>query len=463
MKTIRRIVGSIAAILAIGFTMAACDNDPANTDPVVSGANELSGKTYYAGGYNRGIITFAANETYAGSRVASGTYNSGVKFTYVDIETGTYSWNQTAKSVTLKPGKINISSIGLMPNDPPPANSNDDTVIIDNFSVQLGDKNAARPVLQAEIQEEIDYLMQEEGWTQAQINQTFAEMGFASVAAYINAMLDEAFANQTFAYSFSSDGTALFLEEAMEASRGVNELSGQTYYGTVWGGANGETEIEDRAYVFTASDYTFTDANGKFATVTGSYSYDSTDSGYKFVSLRPSTIDGKDRAAYYAEKTAYIAYASHHYADEYAARAAETNDVFSSQWSKYNSANKRIEGVRLIERPSPIPRVFQGYYKVSGYWNPSTNTLIPWDSLPSYHELKQLPENAYLNSDSLRASGGVFDNQSFPGRIGIDGNTLYASSVDGEFELGTFGPKGFHWTHLLEIPGAYVLYERESW
>jgi hypothetical protein len=440
--------------------------------PPTSGANELSGKTYYEGGYNREIITFAANGNYARRSVAGGTYNPGVRFTYVDIETGTYSWNQAAKSVTLKPEKINIPSGSGGPIDPSPepVNPGDGTVIIDDFSVQLGDKNAARQVLQAAIQAWIDYWMNEEGYSQAQINQMLAEEGFASVDAYFNAMLDERFANKTFAYSISADGRALFFEEALEAGRGVNELSGQTYYGvfSTWDSdlqAIIKNKNEDWAYVFTASAYTFTDASGQYATVTGSYSYDSTDSEYKGVNMRPSTIDGKDRAAYYAEKTAYIAYTSHHYADEYAARAAETNDVFRIQWSSYDSVNKTIEGARRIERLPPIPMVFQGYYKVSGYWNPSTNTLMSWDSLAGLLGFETLiqfvPENTRVGQNYLQATGGLYNGQSFPGRI--DGNTLYASSEDGEFALGTFDTKGFHWTYMLQVPGAYVLYERESW
>jgi hypothetical protein len=177
---------------------------------------------------------------------------------------------------------------------------------------------------------------------QAALNQYLSSMGFSSVAAYVDHIVNDVFANETKDYSFSTDGTALFLEEALPANKGTNEFTGQTYYGVTWEGDGDDIKSvkdENKKYVFTASGYTFTMYS---ETITGSYAYDSTQ---KWVWLKPEKIDGKDRAAYYAVQTAYP---GHHYPDDNADRAARTDQEFnnkggSSQYVRfYDSTNKTI-------------------------------------------------------------------------------------------------------------------------
>jgi len=339
MKNTIKWFGFIAVIAVIGFSMIACGGDQNNdgTDygsdnggqelPAASGVNAVSGKIYYEDGCEN--ITFSAtaegdaNGTYVRGYPNNGTYAAGVKFTYRDRETGTYTWNEGAKTVTLKPGKLPSSDRIAVA-----GGSDDGSTIIDFDYEPLVDRTAYRSIMQAKINEWIE----EEG--QAAVNKELSSMGFSSVSAYIDYEVNELFANQTYGYSFSADGTALFLEKALPENKGTNEFTGQTYH---WSSDSFGKDTQ-QVYVFTDSGYTFTNLYGwGGSNHTGSYAYDS---NLKYVWLRKSTINGKDRKAYYAEKTAV---AGHHLADDNAYRAAQTNFAFSL-WGNlfYKSTNKII-------------------------------------------------------------------------------------------------------------------------
>ena len=204
---------------------------------------------------------------------------------------------------------------------------------INNDFGPLEDRTAYRSTLQAMINK----WKKEMG--QAAFNQALSSMGFSSVSDYLNYEVNEAFANRTYGYSFSDDGTALFLDRVLPENKGANEFSGQTYYGCndTWNSETNKPEYEkdtQQVYVFTSSGYTF---SGRYTTIIGLYAYDSS---HKFVWLRPSTIDGKDRAAFYAERTAT---SGHHLVDDNAYRAARTNGVFSFGRDYYNSTDKTIQ------------------------------------------------------------------------------------------------------------------------
>lgn len=62
-------------------------------------------------------------------------------------------------------------------------------------------------------------------------NDALKDMVFFDVDAHLDYVVNEAFSNKTYAYSFSTDLTALFLEETLPANKGTDELSSQTYYG----------------------------------------------------------------------------------------------------------------------------------------------------------------------------------------------------------------------------------------
>ncbi|MDR2923282.1 MAG: hypothetical protein LBU85_08075 [Treponema sp.] len=311
---------AIAFAAVIGFSMTACpagDGDGGESNgenlPASKGANAVSGKMFYESQY-RTVFSTTADGAKSGTYVVyMGTDGPGGKYTYTTkYETGYYSWNEEAKTVTLKP-EYRVPGF-----------------VIDDIG-SLQDRAGYRSEMQAMINSQI------KGMSQAEINKQLASIGFSSVAAYIDFMVSEAFANRTRKYSFSVDGNALLLEDYLPANKGANELSGQTYYG-LKGDDNQRVKDESQKYVFTASGYTYTYSySGTVSTITGSYAYDSI---RKIVYLGLSTIDGKDMAAYYEEQTVY---SGHHYPDDYAYRAAQTNNRFWYSAMQYNSTNKTLD------------------------------------------------------------------------------------------------------------------------
>lgn len=321
-------LGMLAITLAFTMAIVGCDNGTTTGGdgsggggqelPAASGANAVSGRTYYVSGEK---TVFSATTT----GTANGTYTVGItvtdddgdpvledgKYKYADIETGTYTWNDEDQTVTLKPQKVN------------------------------GNKTEA--ALRLEIQAYYNTMRQIMGETE--FNQYLSSLGYSSLTAFVNSEVNKAFSNKTKAYSFSGDETALFLEDILPANKGTNELSGETYYELSWyleWDDDAEEDIlkenEDTKYVFDASCYTISSYDGSDYTEieTGSYAYDSS---LKRVWLKPSTKDGKTRAEYYDEESAP---SDHYFADDDAYRAAETNDRFRLWEQPYNSANKRI-------------------------------------------------------------------------------------------------------------------------
>jgi len=308
----------LAMVLAFGMMVVACDNgstngnDDGTTDdgeplPVSSGANTLSGKTYF---YYYPIVfsetaAGTANGTYTVIEIVldNGDYGYPVlvngKYTYRDIATGTYSWNENAKTVTLKPALVR-----------------------DRDENRLLDRAGLRRSLQARLD---DYRKE---FGNSAFNQELAVFGFSSVVAYIDYVVNEAFANETYGYSFSTDGTALFLAEALPSNKGANELSGQTYFSN------------EQEYVFTASGFTRTDSfNGNvYSIVTGSYAYNEY-YGKKRVWFKPETVDGKSRAEFFADINVPD---EHGYVDDNAYRANETNEAFRTTCDDYYSTSKTI-------------------------------------------------------------------------------------------------------------------------
>jgi hypothetical protein len=319
-------LGMLVMALAFGMTVVGCDNDPTDEDdsdlPKASGINAVSGKTYF--GTVIKIVFSAtadgtANGTYTGSVVDNGVYGNNDKFTYnTDIETGIYSWNEVAKTVTLKAEKTADNGYNY--------GGSFDERRVEHEIGPLMDKTTFRSHLQAMINSE------KEEMGDAAFNKVLSEMGFSSTTAYIDYMVNEIFSQKTIGYSFSADGTALFLEEALPVNKGTNEFLGQTYYGLTWTGYE-KVKDNDQKYVFTASGYTFT-RNSE--TITGSYAYDS---NRKLVWLRPSTINGQNRVTYYAAQTVYL---GHHYHHANAYRSARTDEAFSFWTQSYNSTNKTI-------------------------------------------------------------------------------------------------------------------------
>ena len=325
--------GLLAIVLTFGMVFVGCESEPTSSNkdeklPVSSGVNAVSGKAYFEW-IDR--ITFsvtaagATSGTYTIDTVESGEYGPTDKYKYnTEIETGTYSWNEGTKTLSLKPELIAFSSGGSGD-----ASSGGWEEIENNYG-PLGNKKAFRAEIQAMVDEEIKYSGQKE------INDELSSMGFSSISSYINYAVNEAFSIRTFTYSFNSSQTVLFLEKELPANRGTNEFSGQTYYGLTWDWVDGEevrVKDENEKYVFTTTGYTFTSPG---ETTTGSYTYDSV---RKQVCLRPQTINGKNRTAFFEDQTAP---AYNKYPDDNSYCASQTNDAFSFWGQHYNSTNKTI-------------------------------------------------------------------------------------------------------------------------
>jgi hypothetical protein len=316
-------LGILVLVLVFGMTVVGCeggsdigDGNDNSRLPSASGVNAVGGKTYYESS-DRTVFSITAdsatNGTYVVTTIDNGTYAPGVKYTYTtQIETGTYSWNEEAKTVTVKPEMVAFRGSTYV-------DGSDGSETHENENGALKNKTGYR----SEVQASLDAFRNEYG--QEAVNQMLSSMGFSSVSAYLDLWVNGGFANRTRAYSFSTDGTALFLENPLPANKGTNEFSGQTYSGL-------GSRVDDK-YVFTASGYTYT---GYSVIITGSYAYDSSQ---KQVWLKPSTINGENRAAYYATNTAYP---GHRYPDDYADRAVSTNKAFSVWDEMYNSTNKTI-------------------------------------------------------------------------------------------------------------------------
>lgn len=328
---LRNLFTAIALISVIGF-MAGCENGTTGGNdngvelPKPSGINAVGGKTYFE---LKEKITFSIttdsteNGTYVKGTIENGVYGTGDKYRYIDIETGIYTWNEGTKTITLRPESIAFSEGGGY-------SSGDEIYEIEMRYGPSLDKTAYRSRIQAMLNSYKEQMGDEA------FNQALSAMGFSSVTAYINYVVNETFSNKTYGYSFSADGTALFLEMALPVNKGTNEFSGQTYYALRWDWVNDEQirkKDGTQKYVFTASGYSFTSS---WETITGSYAYDSS---MKVVWFRPETINGKNKAAYYADitKNSWT-----RYVDDNAYRAAHTSNTFDIWRIEYNSASKTI-------------------------------------------------------------------------------------------------------------------------
>ena len=296
--------------------------------PLSSGVNAVSGKTYFKNSYRKIVFSVTAdgaiNGTYVGYHVESGEYKPNDKYSYIEMETGIYSWNEEEKTVTLKPEGAAQTEGGTIGSGGGGGNER-----IDADFGDILDKVTFRKTTQAIVN---SWEEEEEG-----IDQWISErFGFSSITDYVNYWVNETFSNKTYAYSFSADEEALFFERALPANKGENELSGQTYHTSY--GPNGENK--NRIYVFTTNGYTQSTTTGYTQpTTTGSYAYDS---DKKLVWLRVEKVDGKDRAAYYAVQTVPSDY-RHKLVDDNAYRAAVTNGRFGElDRTPYNSVNKTI-------------------------------------------------------------------------------------------------------------------------
>ena len=327
MAKIKVLLGILVIALVFGITVFGCDDGSSSSNddggqplPAAIGANALSGKTYYE---NVSKIVFSINTgseekgTYI-VEMPEFNYDDGYakivngKYNYVNMQQGSYTWNEDSKTVTLKPEKT-----AFWEEDGPGP---------------LLNKSAYR----SRIQDNLNSYKKEIG--EKAFNQVLSKWGYSSISACINDFVNEEFSNKIYSYSFSIDEKALFLEKRLPANKGSNELSGKIYNGIYRSWDINDNEIiirnENEIYTFTVSGYTYN--GGWQGNITGSYAYDSNS---KSVFFQPLTIGGKDREAYYMAQTVDR---NNYFIDDYAYRASETNWYFSIKQESYHIINKTI-------------------------------------------------------------------------------------------------------------------------
>ena len=288
--------------------------------PEVSGENALSGKTYFERYYGEEKIDFAATGsgalegTYSRKHAAARTYGPGVKFTYTaEIETGTYSWNDTEETVTLKPGKVDGGDHYAEYD----YNSGNGTIIVEgDFSGLLTPEQL------------FNYWMRwaaEDGFTNADAAEESDGL-YTTVAEFVSAMVNEEFTVRTYTYSFIESGAVLFLEAALPANKGgTDELKNETYYGMKWDFEQDKPVKDERqVYTFAASDNTYTFTQFDYEVQTGTYAYGST---RKEAWLGISKLHGKTREQYFADED--MSTEGHHAESETAYRAAKQTTLLA--------------------------------------------------------------------------------------------------------------------------------------
>jgi hypothetical protein len=306
----------LVMILAFGMVLVGCDSttdddNGGNSLVAAEGANKVSGKTYFEESEKIEFSVTSDNASSGTYKVLRIKYNNengqpileDGKYTYQEIENGAYSWNETTKTVTLKPEKVaqrNSEGYG-----------------------SLGDKAAYRTATQAMLNQ------YKEQMGEAALNKQLDSMGFSTIAAYIDYYAAEAFADKTHNYAFSADDAALFLDKVLPANKGSNELVGQTYNGTTW--EDGELVKDDsEEYVFTSSGYTYKG----YGETSGTYAYDSS---RKIVYLKPSTTGRQTR---YDSITGND---SEYFNNVAEYKAAQTNDQYRMEQRVYDVTLKTIQ------------------------------------------------------------------------------------------------------------------------
>jgi len=339
MKKIMKLLGIIALTTVIGFSFTACKDSTGddtsggnstggNELPASVGDNPVGGKIYYEGDWEK--IEFAASTgtsgKYTGYNVRYDMDRDGYvldtngKYLWYINKTGTYTWNEDQKTVTLRPEKI----------------SDDNGKFLN--------KTEFKAYLKDYWNSYIDYLKNEEGMTQAQadayIREMLADLGYSSITQLADAQANEAFGNHPYTYSFSNDGKSLFMQELLPQSKGTDELAGKTYNGTRYDYEQDKrVKVPNEEYVF-SSNKTYTYKYHGEIQETGTYSYDSTDSTRKEVYFRSVTMNGKTAVEYY--ETVSI-WGDNHYINDDAYKAAETNLLFNPyKHCEYNPAKKLI-------------------------------------------------------------------------------------------------------------------------
>jgi len=321
MKNIFRLLGIIAFVAVIGFSFIVCDNPAGGGEDSGNGVgggnvgdNLVGGKTYYQ--YSS-KTEFTTNGTYTSYRVryGDGDYDLDAygRYKWDIFQTGTYNWNEHTYTVTLRTGKVYLDG---KPLDKAGAKSYATTYYSNMLEQEYGLKTQA----------EIDAFIKK-------------QTSYSSLSQYIDAMINETFANRPYTYSFSKDGKSLLMQEALPQPKGTDELAGKTYNGITWDVSNQRVKDPNTEYVFGANKtYTRKYSYSGYSTEveTGSYSYDSTQKRVYFNRVK---YYGRTAAEYYETVTVYE---NNSFDTLDAYKASRTNEAFRYDSNQYNPTEKLI-------------------------------------------------------------------------------------------------------------------------
>jgi hypothetical protein len=273
-------IGTLPAGTFEGFTGGGGGTKPGD-DPIIENPGIIPGSTAY---FDSDALVFSTDNTYARKNLQWDD-NTGEEF-YIDIETGTYTFNET--SVTLSPQEVETFG-GLLDREGTIAMMND----------QLA------------------------GMSEAEIAEALEGMGWeGSMEEYIAFMISEYFAPVTYTYSFMEDTSLLMTEELPAISAPITLSGVYTEYISV----DDAEEVYGTYDFYTNGRYIFTPVWDEYSTMVEGFYTANSESVY----LKPIMIDAKT-----IEEIAEV------YGTAYA------NGTFGIEVSSYDSVEMIIGGGRM--------------------------------------------------------------------------------------------------------------------
>ena len=311
------VAGKLSIALVFILLLAGClsDDDGGGDDdnddigwslPSSSGANEVGGKTWFIRDIKIDYTAGGAYTRYTTNR-DWGNGNDYILddkgyYTYYPIETGSYSWNETGKTVIHK--KKTTVFRGDITN-----------------RVLLNSKEYKKAA--------IEYFDKEySSWREWLKNQGISEDTF------ISGFVDDAFSAWMADYSLSGDGASLLMQETLPDNVPPDHFSGEIYMPANYMDSRYEF-ARDGTYAFW-EDYNQKDTVNETGTFAYNGQYQS-----QTIFLRPSTIEGKTLSEYYNSiETVNL---EHKFKEDAAYKAAEANGRFQLMEYAYSFSAKTIQ------------------------------------------------------------------------------------------------------------------------
>jgi hypothetical protein len=301
--------GVVTGVALGTATITATTADGSKTDTAtVTVQYTPSGKTYLSDSNEWGKIEFSSGTsgTYTGYKIDWSQNPSGL----IETAKGNYSWN--ASTVTLMPTQLKQETgnntygsyqkkvdykaeIEALLDGFPARDSSPTKDQLDELVGSFGDGEDFKSA----YTDLADFLT----IMGSQFNKTFTTWAdFYDYFLESNSaenVANERFAPTTYDYSFSSDNVSLFLSAVLPVNIGTNDLSGSTFHR--W---DNDTKIETLTWIFSATNntYIFTKtSNVSWPNNPQTGTYYASGDGENHVWFKPSTVNGKTPAEYYAD------------------------------------------------------------------------------------------------------------------------------------------------------------------